>query len=275
MSTELSNFDPAYMMQEYTMLKAELDRYEELYTAITAEIDEAKRKTRIPYVYMSSQYSTLTSIMSARQSVISKLFDMKKVVEDFKLRYLKLAADDEENGPDNQVIIRDLIKALSDKTIPYEDLAAVAPVDDVTAADYGSMANIADQLDAQFYTDPEGVLRSTAEDPASTSLPDLDITTEEDDELAYEQLVHDMDKIMQTYQLKVTNHPDGDLAIVQEIPYNNSMIYVEYDTDKLEEDEPDLFAFIDDEQNFDIDEAGEMLIPAGFTSYVLNVLTKD
>ena len=251
MSDDLFSFDPEDMMVEYHLLKQELDRYNDLYDKVEEEINSSKSKTRIPYVYLSSQYGTLSTILNHRQSVIAKLFDMKKTVEDFKLKYRKVEESEHGEENDNRAIIRDLIKMLNDKTIPYNDIDQIS----ISDQDHPDMDEIGDHLDNMFHEDEEGVLRTTETEVIEETVDDV---------------IQDINTEMQRLDIKVTVNEEDKIIIIKEIAYGDSIVRTPYDVTQLKEKNPTLFKFLTDADNFSVDEDNDLLVPEDFTEYVFS-----
>lgn len=242
------NFDPEEMMIEYSILRDELARYDLLYEEIKEEIDSSKGKSRIPYVFISSQRNALVSILSGRQTVISKLFDMKRTVEELKFKYQKL---EDENGTgelNNKEIIRDLIKMISEKTITPEELSNNnhEEINQDILNKY-SITNVNDTLDDLFDTEFEE-----------------EINEEQDKEIDGEYF---SEKLKELKVKVLFDKINKDIYIIKEINTNGNIVNVDIDVDEVFEDNKTLLDFIDDEANFGFNKDGNIYVPEGFTEY--------
>ena len=75
------------LMIEYQMMKGELDRLDKLYNEVQSEKQEFKRTSRGGgTVFTAQQNQVLNSIATSRISVISKLSDIRRSMEDMKLK---------------------------------------------------------------------------------------------------------------------------------------------------------------------------------------------
>ena len=74
------------LMVEYDLLKTELDRLNALYNEVTSEKNDSKSTTRGSTVFISQQNQVLNSISTSRVSVISKMSDIRRNIEELKIK---------------------------------------------------------------------------------------------------------------------------------------------------------------------------------------------
>lgn len=75
------------LMTEYNMLKSELDELNTLYTEIKQEKDANKNTgSRLNYVFIAAQNSSLISIKTQRSNIISKMNDIRRNIEEIANR---------------------------------------------------------------------------------------------------------------------------------------------------------------------------------------------
>lgn len=268
----IMSFNPEVMMQEYTLLKNDLVKYDTLYDQVFKEIQAVKGRSKIPYVFISAQYTTLASILNNRQTVISKLFDMKKIVEDFKLKYQKLDGEQQGENSDNKEIIKDLLKMLNGKTIPYQDLDKMISPESLAEEDLhaSSVEGIGDQLDNMFDTDEEGLIIQKAseviEEPKEESNDVIELDVEE-------ELVTSSNLTMQELNIKVLFgiSDEAYITVIHEVNYSGEILDVEYDLGELAREHPELYDFLNYEDYFGISEDDQVMIPKGFTEYKVEI----
>lgn len=93
------------LMVEYDLLKTELDRLNTLYSEVTSEKNDSKSTTRGSTVFISQQNQVLNSISTSRVSVISKMSDIRRNIEELKIKEFnanKYITD--ENGGDSALV---------------------------------------------------------------------------------------------------------------------------------------------------------------------------
>lgn len=98
-------FNPEAFLEEYNMLKNQLQELNDLYDEIKAEKDAVWANShKRSYVFIASQNSSLISIKSNIQAVVSRLFDMRAKIEDFKIKYQNMSSDKEMNQNSAEIL---------------------------------------------------------------------------------------------------------------------------------------------------------------------------
>ena len=93
------------LMVEYDLLKTELDRLNELYNEVTSEKNDSKSTTRGSTVFISQQNQVLNSISTSRVSVISKMSDIRRNIEELKIKEFNANKSlTDENGADSALV---------------------------------------------------------------------------------------------------------------------------------------------------------------------------
>ena len=93
------------LMVEYDLLKTELDRLNVLYNEVTSEKNDSKSTTRGSTVFISQQNQVLNSISTSRVSVISKMSDIRRNIEELKIKEFNANKSlTDENGADSALV---------------------------------------------------------------------------------------------------------------------------------------------------------------------------
>ena len=93
------------LMVEYNLLKTELDRLNALYNEVTSEKNDSKSTTRGSTVFISQQNQVLNSISTSRVSVISKMSDIRRNIEELKIKEFNANKSlTDENGADSALV---------------------------------------------------------------------------------------------------------------------------------------------------------------------------
>ena len=93
------------LMVEYDLLKTELDRLNALYNEVTSEKNDSKSTTRGSTVFISQQNQVLNSISTSRVSVISKMSDIRRNIEELKIKEFNANKSlTDENGADSALV---------------------------------------------------------------------------------------------------------------------------------------------------------------------------
>lgn len=150
------------LMTEYNMLKSELDELNTLYTEIKQEKDANKNTgSRLNYVFIAAQNSSLISIKTQRSNIISKMNDIRRNIEELKMKEFNTNKNvDQEQGTSVEVI-RSLLQMAVSKEIKQEDF--IEKEDDNN--EYTDTDSISDFLDAQFERDEEGLVVEVSNEP--------------------------------------------------------------------------------------------------------------
>ena len=93
------------LMVEYDLLKTELDRLNALYSEVTSEKNDSKSTARGSTVFISQQNQVLNSISTSRVSVISKMSDIRRNIEELKIKEFNANKSlTDENGADSALV---------------------------------------------------------------------------------------------------------------------------------------------------------------------------
>ena len=93
------------LMVEYDLLKTELDRLNALYNEVTSEKNDSKSTTRGSTVFISQQNQVLNSISTSRVSVISKMSDIRRNIEELKIKEFNANKSlTDESGADSALV---------------------------------------------------------------------------------------------------------------------------------------------------------------------------
>ena len=93
------------LMVEYDLLKTELERLNALYNEVTSEKNDSKSTTRGSTVFISQQNQVLNSISTSRVSVISKMSDIRRNIEELKIKEFNANKSlTDENGADSALV---------------------------------------------------------------------------------------------------------------------------------------------------------------------------
>ena len=97
------------LMVEYDLLKTELDRLNALYNEVTSEKNDSKSTTRGSTVFISQQNQVLNSISTSRVSVISKMSDIRRNIEELKIKEFNAnkSLTDENDG--DSALVKEMI----------------------------------------------------------------------------------------------------------------------------------------------------------------------
>lgn len=151
------------LMTEYNMLKSELDELNTLYNEIKQEKDANKNTgSRLNYVFIAAQNSSLISIKTQRSNIISKMNDIRRNIEELKMKEFNTNKNvDQEQGTSVEVI-RSLLQMAVSKEIKQEDFIEK---EDEHSSEYTDTDSISDFLDAQFERDEEGLVVEVSNEP--------------------------------------------------------------------------------------------------------------
>ena len=143
------------MVNEYKLLEKEIERLDELYEEVRNEKNENKNSgSRKSPVFISNQNSTLNSIASNRISVISKMSDIIRIMNELQIKeYTANKSNNSEEGS-NQQVIKDLFNMVMNKEIKeIIDTVEDRDNDDQEVIESGDLLD--DLLD-QFDIDEDG-----------------------------------------------------------------------------------------------------------------------
>ena len=94
------------LMTEYHLLSQELTRLDALYDEVKQEKEVSKLSTRGSTVFTSQQNQVLNSVATSRISVISKMSDIRRNIEELKIKEFNAnkSLKTDENGVDNALV---------------------------------------------------------------------------------------------------------------------------------------------------------------------------
>ncbi len=93
------------LMVEYDLLKTELERLNALYNEVISEKNDSKSTARGSTVFISQQNQVLNSISTSRISVISKMSDIRRNIEELKIKEFNANKSlTDENGTDSALV---------------------------------------------------------------------------------------------------------------------------------------------------------------------------
>ena len=94
------------LMTEYQLLSSELERLNSLYTEVQEEKALSKNNARGSTVFVSQQNQVLNSVATSRISVISKMADIRRNIEELKIKEFNAnkSLKTDENGVDSALV---------------------------------------------------------------------------------------------------------------------------------------------------------------------------
>ena len=94
------------LMNEYQLLSSELERLNSLYTEVQEEKALSKNTARGSTVFVSQQNQVLNSVATSRISVISKMADIRRNIEELKIKEFNAnkSLKTDENGVDSALV---------------------------------------------------------------------------------------------------------------------------------------------------------------------------
>lgn len=94
------------LMTEYQLLSSELERLNSLYTEVQEEKALSKNTARGSTVFVSQQNQVLNSVATSRISVISKMADIRRNIEELKIKEFNAnkSLKTDENGVDSALV---------------------------------------------------------------------------------------------------------------------------------------------------------------------------
>lgn len=162
------------LMIEYEMLQNELKELNSLYSEIKQEKENNKNTgSRLNYVFIAAQNSSLISIKTQRSNIISKMNDIRRNIEELRIKEFNLNKNTEEDQGSSIGLIRELLAGVVSKEIKQEDFVnkenTNSEKDKEKELEYTNTDNISDFLDDQFTTDEEGLLVETSKEDSLSS----------------------------------------------------------------------------------------------------------
>ena len=138
------------LMTEYNMLKNELSELDVLYSEVKDE-KETNKKTgsRINYVFMAAQNSSLIAIKSQRTNIISKMNDIRRNIEELKIKEFNINKNNTEEQGSSVGLIRELLLNMG-KDIKQEEFINKNEDSEVKDDTYTNTEDISDFLDSAF-----------------------------------------------------------------------------------------------------------------------------
>lgn len=158
------------LMIEYEMLQNELEELNSLYSEIKQEKENNKNTgSRLNYVFIAAQNSSLISIKTQRSNIISKMNDIRRNIEELRIKEFNLNKNTEEDQGSSIGLIRELLAGVVSKEIKQEDFVNKENANSEKELEYTNTDNISDFLDDQFITDEEGLLVETSKEDSAAS----------------------------------------------------------------------------------------------------------
>lgn len=158
------------LMIEYEMLQNELKELNSLYSEIKQEKENNKNTgSRLNYVFIAAQNSSLISIKTQRSNIISKMNDIRRNIEELRIKEFNLNKNTEEDQGSSIGLIRELLAGVVSKEIKQEDFVNKENANSEKELEYTNTDNISDFLDDQFTTDEEGLLVETSKEDSAAS----------------------------------------------------------------------------------------------------------
>lgn len=158
------------LMIEYEMLQNELKELNSLYSEIKQEKENNKNTgSRLNYVFIAAQNSSLISIKTQRSNIISKMNDIRRNIEELRIKEFNLNKNTEEDQGSSIGLIRELLAGVVSKEIKQEDFVNKENTNSEKELEYTNTDNISDFLDDQFTTDEEGLLVETSKEDSLAS----------------------------------------------------------------------------------------------------------
>lgn len=119
---------------EYQMMKNELTRLDDLYQEVKSEKQEVKRTARGgATVFTAQQNQVLNSIATSRISVISKLADIRRSMEDMKLKEFNANKALNAEGGVDSALMQELLANIF--TMKDDDIATLVATQQVAESD--------------------------------------------------------------------------------------------------------------------------------------------
>ena len=142
------------LMIEYEMLQNELKELNSLYSEIKQEKENNKNT-------------------GSRLNIISKKNDIRRNIEELRIKEFNLNKNTEEDQGSSIGLIRELLAGVVSKEIKQEDFVnkenTNSEKDKEKELEYTNTDNISDFLDDQFTTDEEGLLVETSKEDSAAS----------------------------------------------------------------------------------------------------------
>ena len=141
------------LMTEYKLLSTELERLDALYAEVKAEKDSSKATARSSTVFLSQQNQVLNSVSTSRISVISKMSDIRRNIEELKIKEFNANKSlDSDGGADSALVKEMLSNIFSMKDADINQLISDQQVTTDEEAVSSNMEAAAALIDA--YTEP-------------------------------------------------------------------------------------------------------------------------
>lgn len=155
------------LMTEYNMLKNELSELDVLYSEVKDE-KETNKKTgsRINYVFMAAQNSSLIAIKSQRTNIISKMNDIRRNIEELKIKEFNINKNNTEEQGSSVGLIRELLLNMG-KDIKQEEFINKNEDSEVKDDTYTNTEDISDFLDSAFDVNEEGIVIDKKEESSN------------------------------------------------------------------------------------------------------------
>ena len=101
------------LMTEYELLSRELERLDALYHEVKSEKDSSKNTARSSNVFISQQNQVLNSVSTSRISVISKMSDIRRNIEELRIKEFNANKSlTDENGADS-ALVKEMLSTIS------------------------------------------------------------------------------------------------------------------------------------------------------------------
>lgn len=155
------------LMTEYNMLKNELSELDVLYSEVKDEKETNKRTgSRINYVFMAAQNSSLIAIKSQRTNIISKMNDIRRNIEELKIKEFNINKNNTEEQGSSVGLIRELLLNMG-KDIKQEEFINKNEDSEVKDDTYTNTEDISDFLDSTFDINEEGIVIDKKEESSN------------------------------------------------------------------------------------------------------------
>lgn len=133
------------LMTEYELLSRELERLDALYHEVKSEKDSSKNTARSSNVFISQQNQVLNSVSTSRISVISKMSDIRRNIEELRIKEFNANKSlTDENGADSALVKEmlstiftmkdhDISSLLEGQEVPSEEAEIEANMEEAAA----------------------------------------------------------------------------------------------------------------------------------------------
>ena len=133
------------LMTEYELLSRELERLDALYHEVKSEKDSSKNTARSSNVFISQQNQVLNSVSTSRISVISKMSDIRRNIEELRIKEFNANKSlTDENGADSALVKEmlstiftmkdhDIFSLLEGQEVPSEEAEIEANMEEAAA----------------------------------------------------------------------------------------------------------------------------------------------